>query len=354
MHEPLQYACPAGHVHVLFMQVEPPPQTLPQAPQFALSFVKSTHAPFGHIVGVAAMHILPHVPPLQTHAVAPAGMGLDAQLFPHEPQLARSDCKLTHCPLHSVWPIGHPQAPFVHCCPPVHAVAQEPQCIESVCRLTHALLQFVSIGPKSVAHVSTQVPFKQLGVAAGQTVPQLPQFVGSVFVFTHALPHAASGEQFLPLSVIASVIGGPSIAPSPRTVTSFATASISAPSGRTLAPSRRTRAPSDSAVTPSDVTSNSASASPKSSSGSVRPHPSTIAASIHVPKHTYKKRRRPNLFMTPHPPIRRACAVYHQLSSRGEGPEGVRRKTPIAHWVGELPLETDTVTFTHTLANPRS
>jgi len=222
----------------------PPPQTLPQAPQFATSFVKSTQEPLGHIVGVDPMHMLLQVPPLQTHAVAPAGTGMDAQLFPHVPQLARSDCRLTHCPLQSVCPEGHPHAPFVHCWPPVHAVSHEPQCIESVCRLTQALLQFVSVGPESVAHVSTHVLFKQLGVAAGQLVPQLPQFFGSVFVFTHAFPHAASGEQFTPLSVMASVTGGPSAGASPRTVTSLAPSRTGAPSGRRRAPSGSTVMPS--------------------------------------------------------------------------------------------------------------
>ena len=89
-------------MQTLFIHVEPPPQTLPHAPQLALSFVRSTQDPFGHRVGVALMHIVLHVPPLQTHAVAPAGTGIEAQLFAHAPQFARSDCKLTHCPLQSV------------------------------------------------------------------------------------------------------------------------------------------------------------------------------------------------------------------------------------------------------------
>jgi hypothetical protein len=96
MHAPLQYAWPAGQVHAPAMQVDPPPQTVLHEPQFALSLVKSTHDPLGHLVGVPLMHVVLHVPPLQLQAVAPAGTGIELQLFPHAPQLARSDCKLTH------------------------------------------------------------------------------------------------------------------------------------------------------------------------------------------------------------------------------------------------------------------
>jgi hypothetical protein len=84
------------------MQVEPPPQTLPQAPQFALSFVRLTHAPLGHWVGVPAPHIVAHVPPEHSHCVAPAGSGRLLQLLPQAPQLAISEVRLTHCPLQSV------------------------------------------------------------------------------------------------------------------------------------------------------------------------------------------------------------------------------------------------------------
>jgi hypothetical protein len=193
------------------MHVAPLPQTFPHAPQLALSLVRFTHAPFGHCVGVAESHIVLHLPPEQTHAVAPAGTGMAAQLLPQAPQLAKSDCKLTHCPLHSVWPIGHAHVPAEHCCPPVHAVPQAPQFIGSVCKSTHAFLQFVSGGPESVAHVCTHVPSKQLGVAAGHLAPHRPQFAGSVFVFTQAFAQAARGEQLTPLSVNASTTGGPSL-----------------------------------------------------------------------------------------------------------------------------------------------
>ena len=186
--------------------------------------------------------------------------------------------------------MGHAHAPFVHCWPPLHAVAQAPQCIESVCRSTHALLQFVSIGPESVAHVSTQVPSKQLGVAAGHATPQPPQFFGSVLRLTQTLLHAASGEQTTPLSVIASVTGGPSVPCVSRMVTS-----PGPPSGR-----RPTslNGPSGS------VTSRPASASPSSGPVSWRPHPWTMAPNTHATKQTYKKKRRPNVFMATHPPTR--------------------------------------------------
>ena len=186
----------------------------------------------------------------------------------------------------------------MHCSPCVHALLHEPQCIESVCKLAHALLQFVSIGPESVVHVSTQVPFKQLGVDAGHRLPQPPQLFGSVFRLMQTFAQAASGEQFTPLSVMASVTGGPSLLASGGTVMSFGASRPGEPSS-TL--------PSDSTlpslVAPSTNTEPSISSSSRPSS--LRPHPSTIIASTHVTKHEYKKKSRPNLFMTPHPPTKK-------------------------------------------------
>jgi hypothetical protein len=46
MQLPLQYACPAGHVHVPPSQVAPVPHAAPHEPQFASSLVVSTHAPW--------------------------------------------------------------------------------------------------------------------------------------------------------------------------------------------------------------------------------------------------------------------------------------------------------------------
>jgi hypothetical protein len=221
--------------------------------------------------------------------------------------------------------MGHAHAPFVHCWPPLHAVAQAPQCIESVCRSTHALLQFVSIGPESVAHVSTQVPSKQLGVAAGHATPQPPQFFGSVLRLTQTLLHAASGEQTTPLSVIASVTGGPSVPVSWRTVPSLGDASPPEGASMITRPSGRTRpiAPSGSLTVPSSSTSASGSSMP----GSVRPHPSTIAATTHVTKHTYKKKRRLTFFMAPHPPPE-GGGIYHCPFVAVHGHKIVQCKSP--------------------------
>ncbi len=46
MQLPLQYTCPVGHVHAPAVQLAPLPHTVPQEPQFALSLLVSTHAPW--------------------------------------------------------------------------------------------------------------------------------------------------------------------------------------------------------------------------------------------------------------------------------------------------------------------
>jgi hypothetical protein len=102
MQVPPQYAWPAGHVHALFTQLDPPAQTVPHAPQLALSFVRLTHEPLGHCVGVAPRHMVMHLPPPHSHCEAPGGKGMAVQSLPHVPQLARLDARLTHWPLHDV------------------------------------------------------------------------------------------------------------------------------------------------------------------------------------------------------------------------------------------------------------
>jgi hypothetical protein len=286
----------------------PPPQTLPQVPQLAPSFFKSTQEPFGHLVGVALMQLVLHVPMLQLQAVAPAGTGIESQLLPQAPQCAMSVLRLTHCPLHGLSPAGHPQTPPEHCWPPVHAVAHESQCIGSVWKFAHALLQLVSMGPESVVHVCTQAPLKQLGVVAEQLFPQVPQFSGSVFVLVQTPLQAVRGEQLMPsnetttsasrASVLAS--GAASVlTPSGASVpTSRSTVTSSPPSPVPIWPSGEPASPDGLSGT---VTSSIPPASTTSSAGSVRPQPSAIAASTPVAKNTYRTKRRPKRFMATSP-----------------------------------------------------
>jgi hypothetical protein len=146
--------------------------------------------------------------------------------------------------------------------------------------LTHALLQFVSGGPESVAHVNTQVPFRQLGVAAVHALPQLPQFLGSVLMLMQAAPQMANGEQFKPSGRIASVIGGPSLRGASPTVPS-----TTLPSGRTRPSIDASPGTIPSRDTPSVVESLRKDPSPvRLMSNSVRPHPSATAASTQITK----------------------------------------------------------------------
>jgi hypothetical protein len=98
-------------------------------------------------------------------------------------------------------------SPFVHCSPPVHATPHVPQLAGSVCKATQALLQLVRVTPALAAHVSTQAPFMQLGVAAGQECPHEPQFPGSELRLVQVPPQLVNGEQLL-----ASVAVDPSTA----------------------------------------------------------------------------------------------------------------------------------------------
>jgi hypothetical protein len=51
---------------------------------------------------------------------------------PQLPQLVLLVCVLTHCPLQSVVPVGHAQAPVMQLCPAAQAVPHEPQFAGSV------------------------------------------------------------------------------------------------------------------------------------------------------------------------------------------------------------------------------
>jgi hypothetical protein len=75
------------HVHCPLTQAPPVPHENPQRPQLSGSVAVSTH-PFGHAIWFPG-HMAAHTPPTQT------GVGA-AQAWPHEPQFARSVLRLTH------------------------------------------------------------------------------------------------------------------------------------------------------------------------------------------------------------------------------------------------------------------
>jgi hypothetical protein len=90
---PPQSVCPAVlHVQLLLTQVVPLGQTLPHAPQFLESLVRSRHWPL-HAVSIDGQM---HWPPAQSVATG--------HTFPQPPQLPWSVWRLTHAPLHEERP----------------------------------------------------------------------------------------------------------------------------------------------------------------------------------------------------------------------------------------------------------
>jgi hypothetical protein len=119
--------------HVPLQQDWPAPQTLPQAPQLAVSPFVSTHA-LPHRVGVNPKHPMPQVPPLHTENPLPdVGPG---HALPHAPQFLRSELSSTHAVLQRLG-VGFvhvsPHTPAAHVAAPVpadgvgHALPHAPQ-----------------------------------------------------------------------------------------------------------------------------------------------------------------------------------------------------------------------------------
>jgi hypothetical protein len=71
---------------------------------------------------------------------------------PQLPQLLTSVWRLTHAPLHTVWPVGHEQLPLTQDAPPGHAVEQLPQWLGSLDRSTHALPHMVCPDAQVLVH----------------------------------------------------------------------------------------------------------------------------------------------------------------------------------------------------------
>lgn len=270
-------------MHALLTQVDVPPHTVPQPPQLNLSVPVLTQPPAQFVS--APVHMPAHRPMLQT-SVPPAGGG--GQATPHAPQLARFACKLTHWPLHIVWPAGQAQAPFTHCAPPLHVVPQAPQLALSVCRFTQAFMQFVSGGPTVVAHVCVHLPFKQVGVAPPHATPQAPQLAGLVLRLVQTPLQDVSGEQ-LGASLLTSRAASLTSAVASATATSFALPPPSADASSGDVESKRL-APSTASTI----------------SSSVRPHPAGSTADATQRENALKRKKLRTVFITPHPPTPRS------------------------------------------------
>jgi hypothetical protein len=89
-HVPAQLTVCAGQVHTLFSQTRLLPQISEHMPQLALFDVVSTHA-FPHAVKPGAEHRTAHTPSSQMGAAPP-------QRFPHAPQFALLETRLTQLP----------------------------------------------------------------------------------------------------------------------------------------------------------------------------------------------------------------------------------------------------------------
>ncbi len=205
----------------------PPPPKPAQPPQFAGSLVVSTHRtvpplppkPVQAVYGDAQAPVwqaeATQTPPVQgalqppqaaesawvsvVHVpkpppqVAKPGRQVQApllqswsrlQLWPHWPQFCGSFWVSVHAPLHEVSPPVHAHWPLVQI-PLAQTVPQPPQFWGSVC----VSVQVVPQRLWPVAHGATQVPEMQRSLAA-HWVAQLPQCAGSVAGLVQALPQA--------------------------------------------------------------------------------------------------------------------------------------------------------------------
>jgi hypothetical protein len=125
---------PPAHVAVPFAREG---QTLPQAPQFWVSFDTLRHVLL-HAT-VPALHVNPQVPAV--HVAAP--LAGTPQAAPQAEQLFGSEARSVQLPAQLVWPEGHAavQRPWLQACPLAHATPQPPQLAGSDARSVHAAPQ---------------------------------------------------------------------------------------------------------------------------------------------------------------------------------------------------------------------
>jgi hypothetical protein len=142
----------AMHVnpHMPPLQTSPAGQGVPQAPaawQYWLLVVGSTQAP-PQMVWPAA-HVRPHMPPLQT---SPGGQGVPQA--PAAWQYWLLVVGSTQAPPQMVWPAAHVRLhkPALQTSPAGHELLQVPQLPLSVCLLTHTPLHTVRPAWQERAH----------------------------------------------------------------------------------------------------------------------------------------------------------------------------------------------------------
>lgn len=122
-----------GHTQALPLQVRPPVQAVPQAPQFCRSVCVLTQL---------CPHFIRPVAQLVVHALSEHTAPF-MQTVPHEPQLAASALRFTQPLAHGESPVEQAHMPLVQACELAHAFPHEPQFAKSVAVLTHLPLQLV-------------------------------------------------------------------------------------------------------------------------------------------------------------------------------------------------------------------
>jgi hypothetical protein len=100
------------------------------------SVVKSKQPPAHGLSG--AVHVTVHWLSLHAHTPPPVSGGFIApQTLPHAPQFCASALRSRHVPLHSAAPVPHAQAPPMQLAPGAQTLPQAPQLLGSLERSLH-------------------------------------------------------------------------------------------------------------------------------------------------------------------------------------------------------------------------
>jgi hypothetical protein len=120
-----------------------------------------------------------------------------SQVTPHPPQLLLSLWMFRQvCPPsapQSACPLGHTHTPAVHFSLPAQTLPHVPQLVLSVETFVQA---WPASPPQRVlppGQLAVQLPLTQASPVA-HVVPHEPQFLGSIFVFSHSEPHKLSPD----------------------------------------------------------------------------------------------------------------------------------------------------------------
>jgi hypothetical protein len=169
-----------------------------------------------------------HAPLWQTPLTHLASL---VQVLPQAPQLLGSLAVSTHAPLHAAWPVGHWHCPLMQSVPLVQVLPQALQ-LSMVPSWVHAPLQQAwpleqqfplhrvwpegQPPPPPLPPPLVQAPLTQLWPLE-QTLPQLPQFLESVWRLTHLRPQGVFPEGQAPQAVFNPTDASSAVASTPPT-----------------------------------------------------------------------------------------------------------------------------------------